>query len=88
MKRYLARTVTSSHLFWQGVRCSAVIHFLGKNNMLFHAHMKDTVFFKRQCCEKYGVLNFASSKPMSRHRHQKRFEQSGTDTVPAPGRKS
>jgi len=47
-----------SHLFWQGCDAVEVIHFLGKNNMLFHAHMKDTVFFKDNVA-KYGVLNFA-----------------------------
>jgi len=45
-------------LFWQGCDAVEVIHFLGKNNMLFHAHMKDTVFFKDNVA-KYGVLNFA-----------------------------
>ena len=47
-----------SHLFWQGADPVEVIHFLGKQNAIFHAHMKDTVMFKdniRQC----GVLNFA-----------------------------
>jgi sugar phosphate isomerase/epimerase len=47
-----------SHLFWQGCDPVEVIHFLAKNNMLFHAHMKDTVFFKDNLA-KYGVLNFA-----------------------------
>src|SRR6185369_7848941 len=47
-----------SHLFWQGCDPVEVIHFLAKNNMLFHAHMKDTVFFKDNVA-KYGVLNFA-----------------------------
>ena len=35
-----------------------VIHFLGKQGMLYHAHMKDTVFFPDNLA-KYGVLNFA-----------------------------
>ncbi|PYU50827.1 MAG: hypothetical protein DMG53_02480, partial [Acidobacteria bacterium] len=34
-----------SHLFWQGCDPVEVIHFLGKQGALFHAHMKDTVFF-------------------------------------------
>lgn len=47
-----------SHLFWQGCDPIAVIHFLGKQNMIFHAHMKDTVFFKENV-DRFGVLNFA-----------------------------
>jgi sugar phosphate isomerase/epimerase len=47
-----------SHLFWQGCDAVEVIHFLGKQNALFHAHMKDTVLFPENV-EKYGVLNFA-----------------------------
>jgi sugar phosphate isomerase/epimerase len=47
-----------SHLFWQGCDPIAVIHFLGKQNMIFHAHMKDTVFFKENL-DRFGVLNFA-----------------------------
>jgi len=35
-----------------------VIHFLGKQGAIFHAHMKDTVMFKDNL-NKYGVLNFA-----------------------------
>jgi sugar phosphate isomerase/epimerase len=49
-----------SHLFWQGCDPVEVIHFLGKQNALFHAHMKDTVFFPENQA-KYGVLNFAFS---------------------------
>jgi sugar phosphate isomerase/epimerase len=48
-----------SHLFWQGCDPVEVIHFLGKQNAIFHAHMKDTVLFPDNV-EKYGVLNFAS----------------------------
>ncbi len=48
-----------SHLFWQGCDPVEVIHFLGKQGALFHAHMKDTVLFPENV-EKYGVLNFAS----------------------------
>jgi sugar phosphate isomerase/epimerase len=48
-----------SHLFWQGCDPVAVIQFLGKNNALFHAHMKDTVLFPDNVA-KYGVLNFAA----------------------------
>jgi sugar phosphate isomerase/epimerase len=47
-----------SHLFWQGCDPVEVIHFLGKQNAIFHAHMKDTVFYPENV-EKYGVLNFA-----------------------------
>jgi sugar phosphate isomerase/epimerase len=47
-----------SHLFWQGCDPVEVIHFLGKHGALFHAHMKDTVFFPENV-NKYGVLNFA-----------------------------
>jgi sugar phosphate isomerase/epimerase len=48
-----------SHLFWQGCDPVEVIHFLGKQNAIYHAHMKDTVLFPENV-EKYGVLNFAS----------------------------
>jgi len=34
-----------SHLFWQGCDPVEVIHYLGKQGALYHAHMKDTVFF-------------------------------------------
>jgi len=47
-----------SHLFWQGCDPVQVIHFLGKQNAIFHAHMKDTVLFPENVA-KYGVLNFA-----------------------------
>lgn len=47
-----------SHLFWQGCDPVEVIHFLGKQGAIFHAHMKDTVMFKDNL-SKYGVLNFA-----------------------------
>jgi sugar phosphate isomerase/epimerase len=50
-----------SHLFWQGCDPVEVIHFLGKHNAIFHAHMKDTVLFPDNV-SKYGVLNFASEK--------------------------
>jgi sugar phosphate isomerase/epimerase len=48
-----------SHLFWQGCDPVAVIHFLGKQGTIYHAHMKDTVMFHDNVA-KYGVLNFAS----------------------------
>jgi sugar phosphate isomerase/epimerase len=48
-----------SHLFWQGCDAVEVIHFLGKQNAIYHAHMKDTVFFPENVA-KYGVLNFAA----------------------------
>jgi sugar phosphate isomerase/epimerase len=47
-----------SHLFWQECDPVEVIHFLGKQGAIYHAHMKDTVLFKENI-EKYGVLNFA-----------------------------
>lgn len=47
-----------SHLFWQGCDPVEVIHFLGKQGAIYHAHMKDTVFFPENV-SKYGVLNFA-----------------------------
>ena len=47
-----------SHLFWQGCDPVEVIHFLGKQGMLFHAHMKDTVLYPDNVA-RYGVLNFA-----------------------------
>jgi sugar phosphate isomerase/epimerase len=47
-----------SHLFWQGCDAVEVIHFLGKNGALFHAHMKDTVLFPENL-SRYCVLNFA-----------------------------
>jgi len=46
-----------SHLFWQGCDPVEVIHFLGKQGALFHAHMKDTVLYPENLA-KYGVLNF------------------------------
>ena len=50
-----------SHLFWQGCDAIAVIRYLGKEKALYHAHMKDTVFFPENVA-RYGVLNFAKSK--------------------------
>jgi sugar phosphate isomerase/epimerase len=47
-----------SHLFWQGCDPVEVIHFLGKQGALYHAHMKDTAFYPDNV-NKYGVLNFA-----------------------------
>jgi len=49
-----------SHLFWQGCNPVEVIHMLGKQGALYHAHMKDTVMFQNNV-DRYGVLNFASS---------------------------
>jgi sugar phosphate isomerase/epimerase len=48
-----------SHLFWQGCDPVEVIHFLGKQGAIFHAHMKDTVIYPENAA-KYGLLNFAS----------------------------
>ena len=50
-----------SHLFWQGCDAVAVIHLLGKQGALFHAHMKDTAMYPENVA-KYGVLNFALNK--------------------------
>jgi len=47
-----------SHLFWQGCDPVEVIHFLGKQGAIYHAHMKDTAFYPGNV-NKYGVLNFA-----------------------------
>ncbi len=46
-----------SHLFWQGCDPVEVIHLLGREGALFHAHMKDTWIFKENVA-KYGLLNF------------------------------
>jgi sugar phosphate isomerase/epimerase len=50
-----------SHLFWQGCDPVEVIHFLGRQGAIFHAHMKDTTFYPENV-NKYGVLNFAFEK--------------------------
>jgi sugar phosphate isomerase/epimerase len=50
-----------SHLFWQGCNPVEVIHFLGKQGAIFHAHMKDTVLYPDKVA-KYGVLNFVFEK--------------------------
>jgi len=47
-----------SHLFWQGCDPVEVIHFLGKQGAIFHAHMKDTLIFKH-IADQTGVLNFS-----------------------------
>src|ERR671923_434517 len=46
-----------SHLFWQGCDPIEVIHMLGKQGAIYHAHMKDTVLYPDKV-GKYGVLNF------------------------------
>jgi len=46
-----------SHLFWQGCDPVEVIHYLGKEGALYHAHMKDTVILK-DVTARFGVLNF------------------------------
>jgi sugar phosphate isomerase/epimerase len=50
-----------SHLFWQGCDPIAVIHLLGKQGAIYHAHMKDTTFYPENVA-RYGVLNFAFEK--------------------------
>src|SRR3974390_1884195 len=49
------------HLFWQGCDPVEVIHFLGKQGMIYHAHMKDTVLYPENVA-RYGVLNFVFEK--------------------------
>ncbi|HKW16092.1 MAG TPA: sugar phosphate isomerase/epimerase [Terriglobales bacterium] len=50
-----------SHLFWQGCNAVEVIHMLGKQGAIYHAHMKDTVLFPDKVA-RYGVLNFIFEK--------------------------
>jgi sugar phosphate isomerase/epimerase len=50
-----------SHLFWQGCDPVEVIRFLGKQGIIYHAHMKDTVLYPENVA-KYGILNFAFEK--------------------------
>jgi sugar phosphate isomerase/epimerase len=50
-----------SHLFWQGCDPVEVIHMLGKQGAIYHAHMKDTVLYPDKV-GKYGVLNFVFEK--------------------------
>jgi sugar phosphate isomerase/epimerase len=50
-----------SHLFWQQCDAVEVIRMLGKQGAIFHAHMKDTTFYKSNV-DRYGVLNFAFGK--------------------------
>jgi sugar phosphate isomerase/epimerase len=50
-----------SHLFWQQCDAVQVIRMLGKQGAIFHAHMKDTTFYKNNV-DRYGVLNFAFDK--------------------------
>ena len=50
-----------SHLFWQGCNPVEVIHMLGKQGAIYHAHMKDTVLYPDRVA-KYGVLNFVFEK--------------------------
>jgi sugar phosphate isomerase/epimerase len=55
-----------SHLFWQGCDPVEVIHMLGKQGAIFHAHMKDTTLYKDKVA-KYGVLNFVFEKADLKH---------------------
>ena len=50
-----------SHLFWQGCNPVEVIHMLGKQGAIYHAHMKDTVLYPDKVA-RYGVLNFVFQK--------------------------
>jgi sugar phosphate isomerase/epimerase len=49
-----------SHLFWQQCDAVEVIRLLGKHGAIYHAHMKDTAFF-RENVARFGVLNFDAS---------------------------
>ena len=50
-----------SHLFWQQCDAVEVIRMLGKQGAIYHAHMKDTTFYKHNV-DRFGVLNFAFEK--------------------------
>lgn len=50
-----------SHLFWQQCNAVEVIHMLGKQGAIYHAHMKDTVLYPDKVA-RYGVLNFVFEK--------------------------
>ena len=50
-----------SHLFWQGCNAVEAIHLLGKQKMIYHAHMKDTVLYTENVA-KCGVLNLCSRR--------------------------
>lgn len=63
-----------------------VIHFLGKQKMIYHAHMKDTVLYPENVA-KYGVLNFVFEKsdlPSA----SGAFRAWDTATVRRPGKRS
>lgn len=57
----IGANVDLSHLFWQACDPVEVIHFLGKQGAIYHAHMKDTVLYPDKVA-KYGVLNFVFEK--------------------------
>ena len=57
----IGANVDLSHLFWQGCDPVAVIHFLGTQGAIYHAHMKDTVLYPEYVA-RYGILNFAIKK--------------------------
>lgn len=57
----IGANVDLSHLFWQGCDPLEVIRMLGKQGAIYHAHMKDTTFYKTNV-DRYGVLNFAFEK--------------------------
>ena len=75
-----------SHLFWQQCDAVEVIRMLGKQGALFHAHMKDTTFYKHNV-DRYGVLNFSFDKKRPCRRPRRRFARWATATAPAPGKK-
>jgi sugar phosphate isomerase/epimerase len=55
----IGANIDLSHLFWQQCDPIEVIHLLGKQGAIYHAHMKDTTFYKENV-DRFGVLNFAS----------------------------
>jgi sugar phosphate isomerase/epimerase len=57
----IGANVDLSHLFWQGCDPVEVIHMLGKQGAIYHAHMKDTVLYPDKVA-RYGVLNFVFEK--------------------------
>ena len=75
-----------SHLFWQQCDAVEVIRMLGKQGAIFHAHMKDTTFYKENV-DRYGVLNFASEKK-DFHKLRRRSAPSVTATARGLGKKS
>ena len=76
-----------SHLFWQQCDAVEVIRMLGKQSAIFHAHMKDTTFYKENV-DRYGVLNFAFEKKDLTTGIGDVPRRRVTATAPGPGKKS